>query len=100
MRKCVKMIVTDYHDVDVFYKALKKRANVGAVEGVAEPLSDEELQIVVYGPKESVDEFVGAVEDTVITIAEEGDDQASELMVEPFIKEEDYRGVFRFIKKS
>lgn len=99
MRKCIKMIVTDYHDIDAFYKAVKKYADFAQVEGVAEPLSEEELQIVVYGPKESVDDFVCAVEDAVITVAEESS-QGSGLMVEPFIKEEDYRGVFRFIKKT
>ena len=99
MRKCVKMIVTDYHDIEAFYKAIKKFANVNTVEGVAEPLSDEELQIIVYGPKNEVDDFVCAVEDAVSVVAENSD-QGSGFMVEPFIKDEDYRGIFRFIKKS
>ena len=99
MRKCVKMVVTDYQDIEAFYKAIKKYANINAIEGVAEPVSEEELQIIVYGPKEDVDDFVCAVEDAVSIFAATSN-QGSGFMVEPFIKEEDYRGIFRFIKKS
>jgi acylphosphatase len=99
MRKCVKMIITDYHDIDAFYKVLKKRAHMDNIEGVAEPISEEELQIIVHGPKDEVDDFVCAVEDAVSAVADQSN-QDSGFMVEPFIKEEDYRGVFRFIKKS
>lgn len=99
MRKCVKMVVTDYQDIETFYKTLKKHVNVNAVEGLAEPISDEELQIIVYGPKDEVDDFVCAVEDAVSVVVGESN-HGSSFMVEPFIKEEDYRGIFRFIKKS
>lgn len=99
MRKCVKIIITDFGDLDAFYKLLKKKAPLDNLEGYAEPVFEEELHIVVYGHKEEVDDFVGSVEEIVL---KENADAGHEIgfSVEPFIKDEDYRGIFRFIKKA
>jgi hypothetical protein len=99
MRKCVKIILTDFGDLDVLYTLLKKKLSFDDLEGYAEPFSDEELHIVLYGPKKEVDNFVGSIEEIVLKANAHTKDEIG-FFVEPFLKDEDYRGVFRFIKKA
>lgn len=99
MRKCVKITLTAFGDLDALYKLLKKKLSFDDLEGYAEPSVEEELHIVVYGPKEAVDTFVGTFEDAILA---ENENRKHEMIYffEPFLKDEDYRGVFRFIKKA
>lgn len=99
MRKCVKITLTDFGDIDTLYSLLKKKMSFDDLEGYAHAPSEDEVNIVLYGPKEEVDNFVGALEEIVLKANAHTDD-AIGFFVEPFIKDEDYRGVFRFIKKA
>ncbi len=102
MRKCVKVILGDFKDhfddLDSLYKILKKRLALSDLEGVVQP-DDGEIHIVIYGPKERVDAAVDALEEFVIKESAGSKDMMS-MTVEPFLKEEDYRGVFRFVQKA
>jgi hypothetical protein len=99
MRKCVKITITEFGDLDALYKVLKKKLSFDDLEGYAEPVLDDELHIVVYGPKEAVDLFVGNLEDVLLA---ENENRKHDIVYffEPFLKDEDYRGVFRFVKKA
>ena len=103
MRKCVKIVLTDFVEhcdsVENLYKMLKKNLSFDNVEGVVQPFSEDEVHLVVYGPKARVDDLVDALEEAVIR---EGA-TAKHMMgfsVEPFLKDEDYRGVFRFVQRA
>lgn len=98
MRKCIKIIITDFGDVDMLYSVLKKKLNFAGIEGIATS-SDDEVYMIVYGPKEEVNSFV---EDLEIVLDKESSHRKTPIgvLVEPYFKEEDYRGVFRFIKMS
>lgn len=99
MRKCVKITITEFGDLDALYTLLKKKLSFEGLEGHVEPVSDDEVHIVVYGTKKEVDFFVGAFEDVILA---ENENRKHEIIYffEPFLKDEDYRGVFRFIKKA
>lgn len=95
MRKCVKMIISDFSDIDALYKMLKKKVDFKRVEGVAN-VSDEhenEVELIVYGSKEAIDDVVDAIDTLAM-------DEEMSVSVEPFLKEEDFRGIFRFIQKA
>lgn len=102
MRKCVKIVLSDFEeyfdDLASLYKMLKKRLPFDNLEGVVQP-QEREVHMMICGPKEQVDAAVDALEEFVI---QEGV-SAKHMMgmsVEPFLKDEDYRGVFRFVQKA
>lgn len=102
MRKCVKVVLSDFDDyfddLESLYKMLKKRLSLDDLEGVVQP-QEEEVHMVIYGPKERVDEVVDMLEEFVIKEGATAKHMMG-LSVEPFLKDEDYRGVFRFIQKA
>lgn len=97
MQKCVKITISGVSDLDLFYQDCKKMLKVDGVEGVVQPADDQDVLIIVHGPKERVDEFVIAADEVTIKYAEKHE-QDINFFVEPFFKEENYRGLFRFIK--
>lgn len=102
MRKCVKVILFDFNthfkDIDTLYQTIKKRIPFEGLEGVVQP-EEEEVHMVIYGLKERVDDAVDALEEFVITEGAQTQHMMG-LSVEPFLKDEDYRGVFRFIQRA
>lgn len=99
MKKCVRITVSSIRDPDTFLACLKKDAEMGGVEGVVEVIVPDTVEITIYGTKDGVDEFVNMVDGCLIKHNLSKRDHAS-LALEPHFKEEDYRGVVRFIKKG
>jgi len=89
------MIISDFGDVDSLYKMLKKKVNFNGVEGVAQVCDDQahEVELVLSGPKDAIDEVVDVIDEVAMK-------EDINVSVEPFLKEEDFRGVFRFIQKA
>jgi hypothetical protein len=87
--------MSDFGDVDSLYKVLKKKVDFKEVEGVAQVCDDQEqeVELVLYGPKDSIDEVVDAIDEVAMK-------EEITVSVEPFLKEEDFRGVFRFIQRD
>lgn len=99
MKKCVRITVSSIRDPDTFLTCLKKDVDVSGVEGVVEVIVPDTIEIIIYGTKDGVDEFVNMVDGCLIKHNLNKRDHAS-FGVEPFLKDEDYRGVVRFVKKS
>lgn len=99
MVKCVRVVLGNVSDIEEFYALLKKQVVADAVEGTATPTKDNGIDIVVHGNKEQVDAFVDAVEEIAVKQSLKKKQEIS-FFVEPHLKEEDYRGLFRFIKKT
>lgn len=99
MKKCIRITVSGVRDPDAFTERVKHDVNTNGVEGVVDIIVPDMVELVAYGPKEQVDLFVNEVEGVVITYNIKKRDHAS-FAVEPYFKEEDYRGVVRFLKKS
>lgn len=98
MNKCVKVLLSEVGDLGALATAIKKSVAFAGVEGLVEEAIPDTLEIVLYGPKESVDVAVVELE---VFVAKKGAKQKKRIgfAVEPFVKNEDYRGVVRFIKK-
>lgn len=99
MRKCVKVILKEVDCVDAMYDILKSKVPMGNFEGVAEEFDSGTIGLFVYGDKELVDQFVDAIGEIVVNKQIFHKNNIS-FIVEPFFRQEDYRGVFRFIKKK
>ena len=100
MLKCIKIILTEVgSEVEWFYRALKKSIDFDDLEGLVAPAENGGVRLVINGPKELVDSFVDVVDEIVLKHNIKKKTNIG-LFVEPFFKDEDYRGLFRFIKKK
>jgi len=68
-------------------KVILKYAMQHGLEGIAQAIADDKVKIVVCGEKKQVDAFLDEVQQEAIIGIE----------IEPFVKDKDYRGVFRVI---
>lgn len=99
MLKSVKVTISDLKDREKMYAAIKKgmeALNTQGLEGTAES-KRKNIIMKVHGPKNVVDEFVNMVDDLVAELIVRYDEEV-DMFVEPFFKDEEFRGVFRFLK--
>lgn len=93
MKKCLKVTISvENIPKDFLKKVIQKYANSFKVEGAAQLAADESIKIIACGKKEAVDDFLD------ILHKETAKFKLNDLLVEPFLKEKDYRGVFRVIE--
>lgn len=92
MYKCIKITFSAELPNGFLQKSIQKNARKLEIEGVAQLLMDNFVKIVVCGSIEQVDTFLDLVYKEIAAI------QLDELQVEPFLKDKDYRGVFRVIE--
>jgi acylphosphatase len=93
MNKCVKISFENSYPIGFLQSFVQKHARDLGREGIAQVMAQEMRTIVlVCGGKEDVDAFVD--------LLHEGTKEAklNEILVEPFLKVKDYRGVFRVIE--
>ena len=71
---------------------VQKYAHTLNIEGTAQLVGSQEVLIVACGTKDKVDSFLDALH--------KGSKQwlPENILIEPFLKERDYRGVFRVIE--
>ena len=99
MRKCVKVFLIGVRDPDALVTFIKRTVKFAELEGLVETVVPDALEIVLYGLKDAVDAVVASLE---LAAAKKGVSQKQQISfsVEPHVKDEDYRGVVRFIKKA
>lgn len=91
MKKCLKIRLGASFSSSVIGEIQKKGSKL-AIEGTIENIAqDDEMNLIVCGNKEEVDEFV----DFLHKVAAK--EKLSTIEIEPFIKTKDYRGAFRVI---
>ena len=93
MNKCLKITFSAVNLPENFLRAfVQKKAQKLNIEGIAQLiLSDGQVKIVACGPKEDVDAFVDDLhQGSAKTYLED-------IEIEPFLKDKDYRGIFRVI---
>ena len=91
MCRCLKILVNVENWQERLSQAVQKRAQKDSLEGQLQLVAHNQLKIVVCGREELVDEFIDYLYDLFVTIG------ADVEQLEPFIKERDYRGIFRVI---
>jgi len=92
MYKCLKITFNAQMPQGYLQKALQKKVKKLSIEGVAQQLMDDFIKIIVCGAMEDVDTFLD------ILYKELNDIELDELQIEPFLKDRDYRGVFRILE--
>lgn len=93
MNKC--LVVTFLADIPKGFlqNQVLKYAKKLSVEGTAQILSTEnKVRIIVCGSKERVDSFLDFIHKGIGTWSPQN------LEIEPFLKDKEYRGVFRIIE--
>lgn len=91
MKRCLKMLVSLENWQSEWGLKIQKQAQKLAIEGMMQAVDENHLRIMVCGEGEKLDEFMDYLDDFFLKV----DARISEL--EPFIKERDYRGIFRVI---
>lgn len=92
MNQCFRIncIVTD--NKDSLSRTIQEDARRLSIEGTVKFEKENVMHIVACGSKENVQDFLDLIHQHKV------DDGLDEVEVEPFLKEKDYRGVFRVIE--
>ena len=92
MKQCMRITFIIGGEKKKLHAFMQDFAEKLQLEGAIQSLSDTKVRVVVCGSKDNVEEFVDAVH---IGIAQK---KLESLEIEPFLKDRDYRGVFRVIE--
>lgn len=93
MKKCVKVTFSAPRMPKGFLQEqVQKHAKKHGIEGTAQSSTTQEVRIIACGDKDKVDDFLDTVHAQIMRLGGEG------MTTEPFVKDKDYRGVFRVIE--
>lgn len=92
MYKCLKITFTGNFPKGFLQKYVLKCARDFLIEGHAQLIMENAVKIIVCGSLEHVDAFLDKLYDDLNQI------ELDELLVEPFAKDRDFRGVFRVLE--
>jgi len=91
MNQCVCITMVVKISIPLLKKFIQKNAQKFCIEGTGNVLAPHTVKIIAHGPHSAIDEFI----DTLYTGC--NGSRPSTIEVEPFVKDRDYRGVFRVI---
>lgn len=91
MDKCLHIMLSGKFPPSFLHDFVQKNARKLAVEGTA-TVTDGGIKIAVCGKKESVDSFVDLLHKGHAHVVPDY------VEIEPFLRDRDYRGVFRIIE--
>ena len=92
MAKCLEIRISFEGDRVPFQDIISKKAKNYGLEGILEVQSESELLISVCGTTNEIDKFIDFLYEEHMNLS------AVIIDIEPFVKEKDYRGVFRVIE--
>jgi acylphosphatase len=92
MHKCLKVTFAGDVTSQFLRNAVQKTAKKYGLEGVAQMIDAKKASVVVCGKKEEVDTFLDEIHKELAI------HDFFDIEIEPFLKEKDYRGVFRIIE--
>jgi acylphosphatase len=92
MKQCLKVTLHCGKEGDFLTKFLKTCAQKSDVEGVAQRADTNQVVMHVCGKSDGIDTFVDAIHESSTKY------NLTDIMLEPFFKTRDYRGVFRVIE--
>ena len=92
MKKCLKITLRAKVVGGGLRDAIQTAARKLDVEGTVQLTEPNELIIIACGSKEKIDLFLDAVHEGFDSNVPE------DVQVEPFLKEKDYRGIFRILE--
>lgn len=92
MKQCLRITFSMEIPTDFFEDVIQKNAHKLKLEGTVQRVGEQEVKIIICGNHEAVDEFIGSFHKEAANLYVEG------FQIEPFVKDRDYRGVFRVIQ--
>ena len=92
MKKCLKLSLDFAGDMDFVHSLQKIGAKLSMEGSIKFYASEKQLRIIACGTKEDVDKFLDILHKEVVKIG------APAINIEPFMRDKDYRGVFRIIE--
>lgn len=94
MNKCLRITVKARFPKDFLQTYVQKNANKLAIEGTAqyEDTDQHTAKIIICGPIEVLDQFIDLMHNGPKNFVYE------DIEIEPFLKDKDYRSVFRVIE--
>ncbi len=93
MNKCLKILVFTKKSDSNISNIIQKMAKKYKLEGSAQS-NENSIKITACGKKNEMDEFI----DKIYKELQAFDISNDDIEIEPFIKDKDYRGVFRIIE--
>jgi acylphosphatase len=92
MKKCLKITLISKIRGEALRDSIQAAARKLAIEGTVQVVEPNEMIIIACGEKENIDDFLDAVHEGFGVYVPE------DVLVEPFLKEKDYRGIFRILE--
>lgn len=92
MKKCVKITFNVPLKKDFLHHFIQKQARSLALEGVAQVTAPDTVKVIVYGEMDAIDDLVDLIHKEAHTY------KITKIEIEPFLKDRDYRGIFRVIE--
>ena len=92
MSQCLRITCIVGRARELLYSIVEQQAERLDLEGVILPCDDTSIRVVACGSKEKIEAFLDALYQSA------ADNKLSALEVEPFLKDRDYRGIFRVVE--
>lgn len=92
MRQCVCVTFSGSYPENFFRDFIQKNARKFNLEGTAQHVPDGLAKIMICGEKDAIDGFLDLLHKGT------KETELESISVEPFVKEKDYRGIFRVIE--
>jgi acylphosphatase len=92
MKKCLKITFISSKIEGFLNDFVQKNARVLHLEGTVQFIEPNEVSIIACGSKENIDTFLDIIHQGF------GPHIPENVSVEPFLKEKDYRGIFRILE--
>lgn len=92
MKKCLKITLVSKMVKGAVRDAIQVAARKLGLEGTVQHIEPNEMVIIACGEKENIDAFLDVVHQGFDGMIPE------DVLVEPFLKEKDYRGIFRILE--
>jgi len=92
MKKCLKITFISVNTEGLLHEFIQKNARMLHLEGTVQVVEPDGISIVACGSKDNIDAFLDIIHQGFGTYIPEN------ISVEPFLKEKDYRGIFRILE--
>ena len=92
MKKCLRLLITAEFSKDVLENFIQKNAKKLGLEGTGQKVANNQILIAVCGTGDALDQFMDVLHKGSSSFS------LQDLIVDPFLKDKDYREVFRIIE--
>jgi len=92
MKKCVKITFQVPLKKDFLQNVVQQNARLFGLEGVAQTQAPDAVKIIAFGEIDAIDNLVDVLHKEATTYS------IHNIEIEPFLKDRDYRGIFRVIE--